>query len=59
MEYGVLRVPFQAQAGGCAPATLGQLRIWKSISWIGAGAHYFNVRRGFSLPAGLEHGTDC
>jgi hypothetical protein len=54
MEYGVLRVPFQAQAGGCAPATLGQLRIWKSISWIGAGAHYFNVRRGFSLPAGLD-----
>src|ERR1700722_11308002 len=43
-------IEFRADATYVGPLTWGQRSIWRAITWLGEGAHYFNVRRIVQLP---------
>jgi hypothetical protein len=43
-------IDFHSDADHVGPLTWGQHAIWKAISWLDDGGHYFNVRRIIQLP---------
>lgn len=47
-------VPFSGARSGSAPMTWGQQAIWRSIAYLGAQAHYFNLTRVLAVPAGTS-----
>ncbi|MER7705174.1 condensation domain-containing protein [Kitasatospora sp. NPDC097605] len=53
-ESRAVSVRFAGLRAGSAPLSWGQHAIWKSIKWLGAQAHYFNIPRTLAVPAGCS-----
>ncbi|MGF1426792.1 condensation domain-containing protein [Kitasatospora sp. LaBMicrA B282] len=53
-ESHAVPLRFTGLRSGSAPLSWGQHAIWKSISWLGEEAHYFNIPRTLSVPDGCS-----
>jgi hypothetical protein len=52
MSGRALEVTFRAD-GGASPMTWGQHQIWRNMTWLGEGSHFFNSHALVPVPSGV------